>query len=470
MKVMFVQLPHFFEGTSRPPTMYPLGISYLVSLLKKDHELVPMDLWIENSSVNTALSLIKKNVPDIFCVSVYSTQYPYFKELISALKAEFPAIKVIAGGPGATFSYSIFLERTLVDYCVIGEGEMTLKELLANLDCPEKVPGIVFRKNGSLFRTAPREQIKNLDTLPLPDREFFNIEQYISNRVRRGEPRSTNLIAGRGCPYQCTFCSKTFSGIRLRSIDKIEEEINYLKTKYKLDVVDFDDELVIVNKQRILQLCEMLKPCNIKWGCQGRINAVDVEILQAMKDAHCIYVGYGVESYSQKILDNMKKKVKVETIIPVIEMTKKVGIKPVIQYMYGFPGEDDDSINNTIELFKAIDTPYYGFTTTPIPGTELYSQTLAKGLIKDEEEYLLKLASGYNSAMPLLNLTNFSDDEFLAKRDKMIKVLSRIYFKNHPALYVKQIFVKYISFAKLLLFNPQKAIGKIGKRLSVFAK
>lgn len=469
MKVMMVQLPHFYDGISRPPTNYPLGIGYLVGTLKENHEFMPMDLWIDNSNINQAKKLISKKVPDIFCISVYSTQYPYFKELVSYLKETYPNNKIIAGGPGATFSYKVFLDKTKVDYCVIGEGEITLRELLDNLDNPGEVKGIAYRSEDSIVTTKKREQLKDLDSLPLPDREFFDTERYILNNkkekgVSRGK-RAANLIAGRGCPYSCTYCSKTFSGFRARSPEQIGKEVLTLKEKYKLDAVDFSDELVVSNKERVLKLCSILKDINIFWGCQGRINLMDDEMLKVMKDSRCTYIGYGVESFSQNILNGMKKQIKEDEIIPVIQRTKEYRIRPVIQYMYGFPGEDDSTINKTFEFFRAIDEPYAAFITTPLPGTELYDTAIKKNLIIDEEDYLNQLTSGYNRLAPLINLTDFSDEEFVIKRISLAKKINRHYYQRHSFIFLKTRVARLLEILKIFILRPGYFYKKLKSRI-----
>lgn len=477
MKVMFIQLPHFYDGAYRPPTSYPLGIGYLVSALKGDFELIPMDLWIDNSNIDEALKRINMNQCDVFCISVYSTQYVYFKELVDRLKDAYPHKKIIAGGPGATFSYKIFLEKTKLDFCVIGEGEITLSELLKNLDSPELVKGLAFKKNGIVTLTEKREQIKNLDTLLLPDRDFFDLERYIlANKAANGPYkglRAVNIIAGRGCPYQCTYCSKTFSGCRLRSVHSIMEELALIKSKYQLDAIEFNDELVVINKERILKLCSGLKKLDIAWGCQGRINLVDKEILGEMKKAGCMYIGYGVESYSQEILDRMNKKINVNDIIPVINLTRKVGLLPIVQYMFGFPGENDSTIKKTIYFFKKIKHQYIGFTTTPLPGTELYNQAIKEGKITNEEYYISKLDSGYNRFKPLVNLTNFSDLEFVKKKKKLMETVNNNYRIAHPFLTIKEIIVKksgivirLYSIIKLLVLHPHDFFKKLNAKLN----
>jgi len=456
MKVALIQLPHFYgKGLSRSPNIYPYGLGYISNALKEegiDHEAV--DLWAENLSVEDSLQ--KKNFEkyDIFAISAYITQYRYLKEFSLELKKRYPDVPIICGGPGPTFSPHIILPKTGVDICVLSEGEVTIVELLQNLNNLGSVKGIVFIQDGEIKRTAPRTLIPDLDKLPFPNWDTFNMNDYIKVRGEQvvsddnpEEVRVANVIAGRGCPYQCHYCSKTFDGYRLRSIDNVIAEIVELIEKYKIKKIGFNDELFIVNKKRILEFCEKLEPLNIKWDCQGRINQVDEEILIKMKKAGCVSVGYGVESVSQHILDKMNKKIKVENIVPVIKMTKKVGMNPLIQYMYGYPGENDTSIKNTVKFFKEIDSLYLGFSTTAIPGTKLYDDCLSKGIIKDEEDYILRLDSGYNVEGSLINMTDFSDEQFVQKKRLLKLRVNHNYYIKRPIQYAA--YVKKLTLAAL---------------------
>lgn len=447
MSIALIQLPHFYgNGLSRPPESFPLGLGYLSTILANhgiEHEAI--DLWGGQLSVAEAMTRIDFGRFDFFCISAYSTQYRYLKEFSLALKERYMEVPIICGGPGPTFSYEVILGHTGVDVCVLGEGEVTVVELLRHYAAPEQVKGIAYLTEGGVRCTGQREYIKNLDELSFPNRQLFDLEKIIANaegsRKQRGSAgparRSADIIAGRGCPYECAYCSKTFTGVRLRSIGSIVAEVEELKRRYRVDHLQFNDELVLVNKKRTLELCAELKRLRISWSCQGRINQVDREILQAMKEAGCVEVGYGVESISPSILERMHKGIDVATVVPVIGMTKEIGITPIVQYMFGYPGETDETIAATVRFFDEIDHPYFSFTTTPLPGTELYRECLANGLIGDEEEYLLRLDSGYNKDEPLVNLTGFTDEEFLKKKKLLLLKTTHNYLKRRPAAYAR---------------------------------
>lgn len=459
MKVALVQMPHFYgQSLSRPPSCYPLGLAYLSSMLSKHSiEHVGVNLWERQLTPQQAIDQIDFAEYDVIGISAYSTQYRYLKELSLLLKKQYPRIPLLCGGPGPTFSTNIILRCTGVDVCVLAEGEITLVELLKNLHDIGSVKGIAYMRERQVIFNLARQQIKELDSLPFPNREFFNFESVLHERKRDirsscsereyGEKRIATVIAGRGCPYRCTFCSKTFSGLRLRSIDNIVEEIKVLMGRYGIDHISFNDELVLVNKKRTLELCEKFKQLSITWDCQGRINNVDEEILKALKGSGCLEIGYGVESVSQEILDAMKKDIRAETIIPVVEMTRRMGIRPVIQYMFGYPGENDDTIRRTVEFFKAMDLPFMGSPTTPIPGSALYDLCIENGRIKDEEDYLLRLDSGYNLIGGSINLTGFSDAEFVRKHRRLQMRVDHNYLKKRPSKYIS--FVSGIAKRKI---------------------
>lgn len=459
MNIALIQLPHFYgDNLSRIAENYPLGLGYLSNVLNDNeipHETI--DLWGPQLDVKGALESTDFSRFSFVCISAYITQYKYLKQFSLALKDRYPDIPIICGGPGPTFSHEIILNHTGVDVCVHGEGEITLVDLLQNFSEPGSISGISFKSNGKIIVTSPREPIKDLDTLKFPNRGLFNYEalasESVAKRVRGADRLFTNpvksagILAGRGCPYSCHFCSKTFSGIRLRSVDNIIAEVEYLVNKCGVNHLQFNDELVFVNKKRSLELIGRLKAFGLKWSCQGRIDQVDRDLLVAARESGCIEIGYGVESVSQHILDNMNKRQKVEQIIPVIKMTAEVGIKPIVQYMYGYTGENDQTIADTIKFFKAIDHPFVGSPITPIPGTSLYADCLSKGLIGNEEEFILKLDSGYSMSGCIVNLTQFSDKELAANHRKLLIKITHNYMKKRPVEYLK--FILGIAQRKL---------------------
>lgn len=473
MKALLVQLPH----ADRSAFMFPLGISCIASSLETTGcEVEVLDIFALGYTQDDVVNHLRSGLWDVIGISAFSTQYPWAKWITAEIKRLHPQTLVVMGGPLPTFNAKLVLEKTHTDVCVISEGEKTIRDLMRNLGNFNNVPGISFKTtNGDIINTIPRPYISDLDSLPFPKYDIFPMETYFNNLGLFGVPhvKTINMVTSRGCPYGCKFCSRTFKGARYRSVDNIVEEITILKDTYGIKGVSFGDELVLSSKKRSYELCEKIKPLKIYWDCQGRANTVDLDLLKAMKSAGCTSVGYGVESGSQKILDNMNKKVTVKQNEFAVENTLKAGMVPVVQMIYGYPGENRDTVRETIEFFKRIH--FYPPVArgeihinllTPLPGSPLYAEILASGRIKDEEEYLMQLERGYCAGGSLqINLSEFGDDEIFAQKASMstqIMTNYEAYIRKHAM----HVFNNYYQILKTIWYvEGYKVLGAIGEAL-----
>tara|TARA_B100000315_G_scaffold73810_1_gene67609 strand:+ start:145 stop:1611 length:1467 start_codon:yes stop_codon:yes gene_type:complete len=445
MKVLIIQPPHYFDGKFRSPGFFPVGLGHLiVKLHEENHEVEVFDIWAKHLSDEEVVRTIPSLEYDIVGITSLSTQYKYVKWLAQQLKQHNDA-PIVVGGPLGTFSAKEVLKHMEVDVCVLSEGDIIFPNLIKNLGELEKVNGIVYSKNGEVIQNPPEKLIRDLDSLgfAVRDRNIFETETYIKEGYLFGYPeiRTLNVMTNRGCPWQCNFCSKTFKSARLRSIPHVLEEIRMLKEEFGVGAIFFNDELLIMGKKRGYELCEALKPLNIKWCGQARVDTVELDLLKCMKDAGCVDIGLGIESGSQRILDAMNKRSTVEKNISAIEAVKEAGLNTVAQCIYGYPGENSETVNETIDFFRRADALHQGFfVLTPLPGTTLYNQCIEKGVIVNEDEYLSNLDAGYNTSRDaLVNLTDFSIDEFYETKDFMEDRIMRNYFFRHP---FKQIVVR----------------------------
>lgn len=442
---MLIQPPHHYGGWERFPRSFPLGLAYIAkSVLNAGHKVEVFDIWAHKYTKEEVLKRIKNLDCDLIGIGALSTQYAYTKWLIKELK-NINGCPIVVGNALATLTPEIVLNHTQADICVIGEGEFTFNNLIENLNKLEKVNGIHFRHDGEVVKNKPQDYVKDLDSVDFPAWDLFPMDVYLKNcRIPETGIPAMNVVSGRGCPYSCRFCSKTFRSVRFRSINNIVKEIELLVEKYNISGVAFSDELLVINRERTIELCEKIKPLGIKWGCQGRSNLVDFELLKQMKEAGCVSIGYGIESGSQTILNNMNKQITVEQSRKAITETVKLGMLPVVQLMYGYHGENRTTLMETLQFLKSL--PFIKRSTlsitTPLPGSELWNYAIESGMIKDEEKFLEQLAGGYahDSGGPLMNFTDFSDEDFY----RILKIVEREFFLNKLKRYPHLLLKDYI--------------------------
>ena len=451
MKVLLVQPPHISGGISRVPDAFPLSLAYIAKPLMKKHDVEVLDIWACGYDNSEVKEIIRQKDFDAVGISALCTQYSYVKWISKEIKS----IKdkpVVLGGLLATNSTDIVLKNTEVDICILGEGEETIVDLLDNLDELDEVEGIAYKDRGEIIRNKPRGLISDLDDIEFPAWELFPAETYITSSTYMDEGRQMSVVVGRGCPYRCTYCSRSFDNVRYRSVDNVISEIKELIKRYNIQTVRFADELIVVNKKRTSELCDKIKPLGIKWTCQGRVNTVDYTLLTKMKESGCIRIGYGIESGSQKILDIMNKRVTIKQAEEAIAATRRAGIELWPQFMFGMVGETKDTIRETIDFCKRNHLSVPGMSpATPLPNTWLYDHAMKKGMIEDEEKYLEGLPGTFKLYM---NMTDMDDDQYLELKDSAIHEINDAYIKYrrfHPSLLYKDYSFKLkkaVSYAR----------------------
>jgi anaerobic magnesium-protoporphyrin IX monomethyl ester cyclase len=207
--------------------------------------------------------------------------------------------------------------------------------------------------------------------------------------------------------------------------------LRFLKEEFKVEEVSFGDELFLSNAPRFRELAPLLKSLGIPWGGQARVNLMNQEFLDVIKNSGCIGLGYGIESGSQKILNNMNKKITVEQIESTMTYTQKLKIPIKVQLIFGYPGEDETTVQETIDLFKRIDNPGRRFNViTPIPGSFLYDDCIEKGLIKDEPGYLEGIEKSFGVGKVHVNFTKWPDDEIYPRKKAAEAAMLKNYYSK----------------------------------------
>lgn len=210
-------------------------------------------------------------------------------------------------------------------------------------------------------------------------------------------------------------CYRMDEGFRPRSPQSIIEEISYVQRYYRINVIDFTDELLMSSEQRTIELCEAFIKAKLKfrWHCNGRLNFASMKVLKLMEKAGCIFINYGIEAIDNKVLANMKKGLTVEKIRWGIENTLKTNISPGLNIIWGNLGDTKNTLGKAVNFLLKYDDGAQLRTirpVTPYPGSELYYYAIEQGLLKDIGEFYEK--KHLNSDLVSINFTNLSDEEF----------------------------------------------------------
>ncbi len=428
MKVLFINPP---IRLSDKPRHIPHGLAILANIIRKmrGFKVDFLDLNALRYSDKETISILKSLEYDVVCIGGLIPVYKRIRYLSKIIKG-FGDVPVIAGGSAVMSIPEVVLMNTDVDIICDGEGEKTLVEILlalrdGNRDGLRDVKGIYYRYGDEIKKTPPRPLIDDLDReSDLPAYNLLPMEIYLQNPVV-GIGHDIDFITSRGCPFQCTFCYQPW-GRRFRghSVDFIIDALKYLKRKYSIDFISFQDDEFMTIKKRGLEFCERIlrEDLKLKWSCTGRVNITKKDILQTMKEAGCVAVSYGIESGSQEILNSMKKGVTVEQAENAIRINREVGIRCPTSFIIGMPDETDKTCQETVAfcIRNNINLSSLMFAT-PYPGTELFNYCLEKGLILQDgiHDFVMKLEDARDF---VINLTShFSDDALIKKREDMIR-------------------------------------------------
>lgn len=420
---------------------FPQGLAYIAAVLRNaGHDVVVYNQDVYHYSEEHLAEYLKKNIFDLIGISVIAGYYQYRKllKLSDAINAAPNRPFYIIGGHGPSPEPEFFLRKTGADMVVIGEGEVTILEIIEAMESKKKfsdVKGIAYIEKGRVMKTASRPLIQDLDTIPLPAYDLFPMDHYTLLRMPniRDSERCIPILSGRGCTFTCNFCYRMDEGFRPRSIEGIIEEIKLLQKDYNVKYIAFSDELLMSSVRRTTELCEafLKAKLNIKWDCNGRLNYAKPDVLKIMKEAGCVFINYGIEAMDDDVLKNMKKALTVRQIIKGVENTIAAGISPGLNIIFGNIGDSRETLKKGIEFLLKYDDHTHLRTirpVTPYPGSPLYYYAIEKGLLKDCEDFYEN--KHLNSDLLAINFTDMSDDDFHSALFDANKVLMAKYYES----------------------------------------
>jgi len=361
--------------------------------------------------------------------AVVSTAYAYTKYLVQIIKNVSPKTIIFVGG-GLAASAEILHKKVNVDYCVIGDGEIIVQNLVRAIKEKKttdsylnKISGISYMnsKNEFVFtgydHPLPASMIERPDYSILEDDN--SIDYYISYHSKRisdyhdakweAGKRKATVVVAKGCVARCTFCHRFEKGYRVSPLDSIIDHLRMLKEKYNVKYLTIGDENFGSYKDETIKLVKAMKSLGFIWRAGGvRAHTVDLDVLKLWKENGCMNATYGIESGSPTMLKVMEKKISLEQNIKALKATYEAGLSTCVQLVIGMPGETDETIEETID-FLLQTLPYYPDVfrnrialmlsinyAQALPGTPLYEYARERGFIgkklDSEEAYLLKIS------------------------------------------------------------------------------
>jgi len=425
----------------------PMGLAYIAAYLNQNG-LEAAVLDAANLSWQRLSQQLRKASPAVVGITCWTVERGQSFQTARIVHQELPRARIIMGGHHATAFPEQMIPVCGADAVVLGEGEVTTLELIRALQAKadlQAVKGIVFRgPDGKICKTPDRDLIADLDALPFPCHDAFDLSNYLGLPEFPG--RAASIMTSRGCPHRCIYCSgSTFwrRRWRPRSPENVLAEIQWLYDDLHVRNLMFFDDNFTVQKDRAIAICRGIieKGMKIRFVAESHVSHVNAELLSWMRRAGCYRMDFGVESGSPKILKAINKKQTVEQIEAVFKMVHAAGIRPRAYLMIGNPGEDEQTIMETAELMRRI-KPWDTRGAHPLlimPNTEIYVMAKAQGLITDDfwtSDSRMRFYTGEHSEKALIGLRERLMRELVRGQGtyEYMRYLAKKYYYRYPIL------------------------------------
>ncbi|MBF0651490.1 cobalamin-dependent protein [Dysgonomonas sp. GY75] len=413
-------IPRYETYGDRGHYVMPLGILYVSSYLKHSQKANVLTINLnhkEGDEEDILSTIIHQSDIDIFAIGGLSGEYIDISRMVNLARRIKPSIKIIVGGGIMTADPEVTMQALPeVDYGVIGEGEITIVELVNALTKNQSVSyikGVIFKEEGKLVRTPQRKEIVNLDELPFPDYEGFDYGTYLNENPDISDDgikySQVSVIGGRSCKYNCTFCfHPSGTTYRQRSLDSIFLEIDYLVSHYSISYIALREELFATDNKRVEDFCKRIEPYDFIWSIQLRIDSINQELVNLLKNTKCRYVFVGVESASNEVLRSMRKGINLAQIEKALNMLNEANLNSRSGVIFGDSAETFDTAIFSLEWFKKNRSCYRMFVDMIIafPGSALYKRACQNGVISDPVQFL-------KDGCPIVNVSKMNTSEFL---------------------------------------------------------
>lgn len=397
---------------------FPLGLPYVSAAIKEagfsvytynlnHHEGNVQDLLLEQ---------IEEHAIDAVFTGGLSFQYYPLRQLVEAVKKIRPDMPVLVGGGIITGDPEAAMRALeFADIGVIGEGEVTDVEVCRALEEGSplaQIDGLILKdpSGDGYIWTPPRKEIEDIDQIPWPDYDGFELEKSFESTPGVSGLNATRtifMLGSRSCPYQCSFCFHTVGKrYRQRSLDNFFQELEHNIEKYHINFVCIADELFSYNNERVVEFCDRIKKYGIHWWAQFRVDSIDGWVLEKVRESGCATMSFGLESADNTVLKSMGKNITVEQIDKTLRQVYDAGIPFEGAFIFGDEAETYETASNTLRYWEEHAEYKINLNTiTVFPGCRLYRNAVANGLIADPVKYL-------QDGCPQFNNTHMTQAEY----------------------------------------------------------
>lgn len=424
-RVLLINPP---EGTLGRLTSAPLGLMYIAAVLQENNIPVQiLDAFLEGwESINPKIRDFKPEIVGITCPTYARVQAIKVAENI---KRDFPEIQILLGGHHPTLMGCQLLSNyPFIDFVGIGEGEYIFLDLCQGAKL-ENILGLGFRNNNTVIINGPRPNIENLDVLPfaawnlVEPRKYGTHSNFIYNGLDLGKEVGADISFSRGCIGRCNFCSNNimWKKWKHRTPSKVVDEIEYLNRDFGIRCFQFNDDCFSVDKKAAIELCDEIvrRGLKILFCIVTRTDCINKELLEALKEAGCYMISFGIETASPRLLKIMHKPINIEISAKAIELVHSFDIRTVALIIAGCVGEDWKTINETIDFLNKTKPTFVDVANglRIFPETELFNIAKQQKVIDESfwlTDYNWKVYTKENSRLTLNIFT-----EAVQKREKL---------------------------------------------------